>query len=143
MGDRNQEFCTVYNMVRLADYLYKFTGDKKYCDYIELNLYNGFLAQQNKESGMPTYFLPMQAGSYKTWGTKTRDFWCCHGSMVQSQTIYPSLCYYTGENGEVIINQYIPSTLKDEEKGVSLKQTCGMKYYYDAALFDETRRCSS
>lgn len=138
MGDRNQEFCTVYNMVRLADYLYKFTGDKKYCDYIELNLYNGFLAQQNKESGMPTYFLPMQAGSYKTWGTKTRDFWCCHGSMVQSQTIYPSLCYYEGENGEVIINQYIPSTLKDEEKGVSLKQTCGMKYYYDAALFDET-----
>ena len=38
MGDRNQEFCTVYNMVRLADYLYRFTGDKSYEDYIWSNL---------------------------------------------------------------------------------------------------------
>lgn len=138
MGDRNQEFCTVYNMVRLADYLYKFTGDKKYTDFIELNLYNGFLAQQNKESGMPTYFLPMQAGSYKTWGSKTKDFWCCHGSMVQSQTLYPTLCYYYGDKNEIYINQYIPSVLDDREKGIFLVQSSGMKYYYDAALFDET-----
>lgn len=27
LGDRTQEFCTVFNMVRLADYLYLFTGD--------------------------------------------------------------------------------------------------------------------
>lgn len=47
LGDRNQEFCTVYNMVRLADYLYRFTGETVYADYIEKNLYNGFLAQQN------------------------------------------------------------------------------------------------
>lgn len=35
MGDRTQEFCTVYNMVRLADYLFRFTGDAAYLDYIE------------------------------------------------------------------------------------------------------------
>lgn len=32
LGDRNQEFCTVYNMVRLADYLYRFTGKAEYAD---------------------------------------------------------------------------------------------------------------
>lgn len=138
-GDRNQEFCTVYNMVRLADYLYKFTGNKKYCDYIELNLYNGFLTQQNKNTGMPTYFLPMQAGSYKTWGSKTKDFWCCHGSMVQSQTLYPALCYYFDENDNIFINQYIPSTLdyKNKNDSILIKQTCGMKYTYDVSLFEE------
>lgn len=68
MGERNQEFCTVYNMVRLADYLYRFTGDAVYASYIEKNLYNGFLAQQNKHTGMPTYFLPMKSGSKKKMG---------------------------------------------------------------------------
>ena len=60
IGERNQEFCTVYNMVRVADYLFRFTGNTSFLDYIEKNLYNGFLAQQNKETGMPTYFLPMK-----------------------------------------------------------------------------------
>ncbi len=135
MSERNQEFCTVYNMVRLADYLYRFTGDKAYAEYIEKNLYNGFLAQQNKYTGMPTYFLPMQSGSRKKWGSKTRDFWCCHGTMVQSQTIYPTLCYYE-ENDRLVVGQYIPSEYKWTDN-VTITQTVDMKYYNDGAFFDE------
>lgn len=71
MGERTQEFCTVYNMVRLSDYLFRFTGDVQYLDYIEKNLYNGFLAQQNKYTGMPAYFLPMKAGAVKNGKQKT------------------------------------------------------------------------
>ena len=111
LGDRNQEFCTVYNMVRLADYLYRFTGEAEYADYIEKNLYNGFLTQQNKYTGMPTYFLPLSPGAKKKWGSKTRDFWCCHGTMVQSQTIYPSLCYYEAAADKLVVGQYIPSAV--------------------------------
>lgn len=59
LGSSDQEFCTVYNMVRTASYLYKFTGEAQYADYIERCLYNGFLAQQNPHTGMPTYFLPL------------------------------------------------------------------------------------
>lgn len=136
MGERNQEFCTVYNMVRLADYLYRFTGDKVYADYIEKNLYNGFLAQQNKYTGMPTYFLPMQSGSRKKWGSKTHDFWCCHGTMVQSQTIYPTLCYYEDdEKNRLVVGQYIPSEYK--RGNVTITQNVDMKYYNDGAFFDE------
>ena len=127
IGERTQEFCTVYNMVRLADYLFRFTGDKKYADYIEKNLYNGFLAQQNKFTGMPTYFLPLSSGSKKKWGSKTRDFWCCHGTTVQAHTIYPSLCWY--EDGErVIVNQYINSRY-DRSENVTIIQNVDMKYY--------------
>lgn len=135
IGERTQEFCTVYNMVRLADYLFRFTGDKKYADYIEKNLYNGFLAQQNKFTGMPTYFLPLSSGSKKKWGSKTRDFWCCHGTTVQAHTIYPSLCWY-GDGERVIVNQYINSRY-DRSENVTIIQNVDMKYYGSGAFFDE------
>lgn len=141
LGSNNQEFCTVYNMVRTASYLYKFTGEAQYADYIERCLYNGFLAQQNSQTGMPAYFLPLAAGSRKKWGTKTRDFWCCHGTMVQAQTLYPELIYFHRDNSEsrVIIAQYIPSRYKADISGskVVIEQTTGMKYYNDQAFFDE------
>lgn len=134
LGTNDQEFCTVYNMVRTASFLFKYTGDKQYADYIERALYNGFLAQQNSVTGMPTYFLPLSAGSHKKWGTRTRDFWCCHGTMVQAQTLYPEIIYYT-EGERVIVSQYIPSRYEGEN--VTIEQTTGMKYYNDQAFFDE------
>ena len=135
IGERTQEFCTVYNMTRLADYLFRFTGGSEYLDYIERNLYNGFLAQQNKFTGMPAYFLPMKAGSAKKWGSKTRDFWCCHGTTVQAHTIYPQLCWYE-DGSRLIVAQYINSEYKRSEN-VTVTQSVDMKYYNDGAAFDE------
>ena len=135
IGERTQEFCTVYNMTRLAGYLFRFTGGSEYLDYIERNLYNGFLAQQNKFTGMPAYFLPMKAGSAKKWGSKTRDFWCCHGTTVQAHTIYPQLCWYE-DGSRLIAAQYINSEYKRSEN-VTVTQSVDMKYYNDGAAFDE------
>ena len=42
-GDMNQEHCTVCNMMRLADFLFRWSGDMQYSDYIERNIYNGIL----------------------------------------------------------------------------------------------------
>lgn len=135
IGERTQEFCTVYNMVRLGDYLFRFTGESKYLDYIEKNLYNGFLAQQNKFTGMPAYFLPMKSGSVKKWDSKTYDFWCCHGTTVQAHTIYPQLCWYEDKN-RLIVAQYINSEYKRSEN-ITVTQRVDMKYYNDGAAFDE------
>lgn len=138
LGSSDQEFCTVYNMVRTASYLLKYTGEAQYADYIERALYNGFLAQQNAQTGMPAYFLPLGAGSRKKWGTKTRDFWCCHGTMVQAQTLYPELVWFT-DGDKITAAQYIPSDFTAEMNGanVTVSQTTGMKYYNDQAFFDE------
>lgn len=138
LGSSDQEFCTVYNMVRTASYLLKYTGEAQYADYIERALYNGFLAQQNAQTGMPAYFLPLGAGSHKKWGTKTRDFWCCHGTMVQAQTLYPELVWFT-DGDKITAAQYIPSEFTAEMNGanVTVSQTTGMKYYNDQAFFDE------
>ena len=138
LGSSDQEFCTVYNMVRTASYLLKYTGEARYADYIERALYNGFLAQQNAQTGMPAYFLPLGAGSRKKWGTRTRDFWCCHGTMVQAQTLYPELVWFT-DGDKITTAQYIPSEFTAEINGanVTVSQTTGMKYYNDQAFFDE------
>ena len=97
-GENNQEHCTVYNMMRTADYLYRWTGDVKYMDYYERNLYNGILAQQHPKTGMVAYFLPMASGykkgGEKGWGSETHDFFCCHGSLVQAQTRYMEDIYF-------------------------------------------------
>ena len=139
-GDRGQEFCTVYNMVRVAQYLFSWTGDSKYSDYIEKCIYNGFLAQQNSDTGMPTYFLPLTTGSRKKWATKRNDFWCCQGTMIQSSTRYPELIYSADdEEKKLYINQYIPSVLEDRIGGTDIKfrQSLDMKIYDAQTLFDE------
>ena len=140
IGDTDQEFCTVYNMVRTADYLYRWSGDTRYLDYIELALYNGFLAQQNGVTGMPTYFLPMRAGARKKWGTKRNDFWCCYGTMVQAQSLYPSLVYYADEEkGCINAAQYIPCEASFDWSGnhITISQTTDMVSYNNQVFFDE------
>jgi len=119
LGDKNQEHCTVYNMIRLADYLFRWTGDVSYADYIERNIYNGILAQQNPKTGMVAYFLPLQAGGKKLWGSPTYDFWCCHGSLIQAHTTHNAHVYYE-DNGDILVCQYIPSILTTRYHGSTL-----------------------
>jgi DUF1680 family protein len=108
IGNRTQEHCTVYNMIRVAQYLLRWTGEARYADYIERALYNGVLAQQNPATGMVCYFLPLNPGAKKVWGSETRDFWCCHGTAVQAQAMFEDLIYYRTADG-VSMAQFIPS----------------------------------
>ncbi len=120
LSDKNQEHCVVYNMIRLADYLLRWTGDPVYADYIERNLYNGILAQQHPETGMIDYFLALRPGSRKRWGSPTDDFWCCHGSLVQAHPLNASLVYYAEGTG-LTVSQYLPSELDWKRQEGSLK----------------------
>jgi len=120
LGDKNQEHCVVYNMMRLADFLLRWTGEASYADYTERNLYNGVLAQQNPDTGMICYFLPMAPGSVKRWGSPTNDFWCCHGTLVQAQTSYPKYIYFEDEKG-LVVSQYIPTELRWEWQGTQVR----------------------
>jgi DUF1680 family protein len=123
LGDKNQEHCTVYNMMRVADYLLRWTGEAGYADYWERNLYNGTLAQQNAATGMVAYFLPMRSGSSKQWGTPTDNFWCCHGTLIQAQSQYLNHIVYGGDGGDLVISQYIPCELELDHQGSRVKLT--------------------
>lgn len=120
-----QEHCVVYNMMRLAEVLYRWTGDAKYADFWERNLLNGVLVQQNKQTGMVSYFLEMGPGSQKNWGSATNHFWCCHGTLVQAHASYDHVIFHEDLNG-LVVSQYIPSQMAwcfgDTNVQVSLSQ---------------------
>ena len=125
LGDMNQEHCVVYNMIRLADYLYRWTGKTEYQDYIEMNIENGLMAQgfwqADPESivdrekpvreGIVTYYLPLAPGSRKLWGSKFDHFWCCHCTLVQANARYREFIYYTDDSG-ISVMQFIPSEIR-------------------------------
>ena len=117
LGDKNQEHCTVYNMIRLAEFLFRQTKDPKYMHYIEYNVRNGILAQTywrgDAKNGKPgygllTYFLPMKAGSKKDWAGEMDSFFCCHGTMVQANAAWNRHMYYQDGN-TLFVTQYANS----------------------------------
>lgn len=136
LGDKNQEHCTVYNMMRVADFLFRHTKDAVYMDYWERNLYNGIMAQgywkgsftHGRKSlypteGLLTYFLPLRAGGQKAWSSRTQDFFCCHGSLVQANAAHNKGMYYEDENG-LYVCQYFDAEYEGTIAGtnVSLRQ---------------------
>lgn len=115
LGDKNQELCTVYNMMRLAEFLLRHSGEARYADYWERNLRNGVMAQgfwrgspANGEavdhplSGLVSYFLPLRPGSRKYWASETDHFFCCHGTNVQANAAHTGCGFYRDGRGLAI-----------------------------------------
>lgn len=136
LGDKNQEYCTVYNMLRLAEFLFRWTKNPVYADYIEMGIYNGLMAQtywkrfdthgqdyDMPEEGLLTYFLPLNPGAKKGWGSETNDFFCCHGTLVQANSQWESGILYQKDE-DIYISQYFDFTaelnLKDEKVKLSM-----------------------
>jgi uncharacterized protein len=133
LGDKNQEHCTVYNMMRVAEFLFRHTSDPAYQQYIEYNLYNGIMAQAyyqeyfltgskhgNPSTGLLTYFLPMKAGLHKDWSGETDSFFCCHGTMVQANAALNRGIYYQ-DNEDLYVCQYFSSELETRMNGEEIK----------------------
>jgi hypothetical protein len=137
LSEMNQEHCTVYNMMLLSQFLFRWTGKAEYADYYERNLYNGIFAQGYWEGrglfmlndpspapmGLVTYYLPLSAGSIKKWGSETEHFWCCHCTLMQANATMNDAIYFE-QDGTLVVAQYIPSELECElgDCKVKLKQ---------------------
>jgi uncharacterized protein len=120
LGDKNQEFCTAYNMMWLSQYLLRWSGDPKYGDYYERNLINGILTGQRPDDGMITYYHAFKTGGIKKWGTPRHSFWCCYGTGVQAFAELNHMIYlYDDEN--VFVNLYASSELDGKHKGAEFK----------------------
>lgn len=131
LGDKNQEHCVVYNMMRLAEFLFRWTGESRFADYWERNLYNGIMAQgywdghanatngechDHPMTGLLTYFLPLRGGARKFWASRTQDFFCCHGSLVQANASHTNGMYYYDDDS-IAVCQYFDSVLTSEFRG--------------------------
>lgn len=125
-GEKNQEHCAVYNMMRLAEHLFRWTGEAHYLDFHERNALNGILAQQHPRTGMISYFLPLAGGSRKRWGHPTHDFWCCHGSLVQAHTRHHEAVFFVADD-HVVVGRYLDATLEAEVGGRGVRLAMSLR----------------
>lgn len=115
------ETCCTYNMLKLSRHLFCLEASPEIADYYERGLYNHILAQQDPESGMVCYFLPLLSGAYKVYSTPEQSFWCCVGSGFESHAKYAEGIYYHTDN-DLYVNLFIPSRLTWADKGLVMSQ---------------------
>lgn len=116
-----QETCNTNNMLKLTRHLFCWDANPKYADYYERALYNHILGQQDPQTGMVAYFLPLLPGAHKVYSTPENSFWCCVGTGFENHAKYGEAIYYNDGKG-VYVNLFIPSELNWKEKGVKIKQ---------------------
>lgn len=115
------ETCCTYNMLKLSRHLFCWTADASVADYYERALYNHILGQQDPQSGMVCYFLPLKDGAHKVYSTPERSFWCCVGSGFESHAKYGEAIYYH-QGQRLYVNLFIPSEVQWKEQGLTLRQ---------------------
>ena len=115
------ESCCTYNMLKLTRHVFSWTASPAAADYYERALYNHILAQQDPETGMVTYFMPMQSGAHKVFSSHDDSFWCCVSSSFESHARYAEGIWYHHDD-ELFVNLFIPSVLQWREKGMSVTQ---------------------
>ena len=124
LGEKTQEHCVVYNMMRLADYLFRWTGNSKYMDYREKALYNGIFAQgfcpDGEDYTTVAYYLPLKQGSMKKWGSRYDDFWCCHLTLLQANAIHHEGIFYQ-QADHLQVCQYLPAETQFSVRGNSIQ----------------------
>ncbi len=59
------ETCNTYNMMKLAEYLYRWTKEFCYMDYYKRVLYNHILASRDPKTGCKIYFTFNYPGHFK------------------------------------------------------------------------------
>lgn len=119
------EICNEYNMLKLTKALFQVAPAVKYADFYEHAYINAILAQQNPETGMMTYFQPMQAGYAKVFGRPYDEFWCDHGTATESFTkLGDSIYFRKGES--VYVNMFRSSVYTEESANLRLTQTANV-----------------
>ncbi|WP_460797115.1 beta-L-arabinofuranosidase domain-containing protein [Microbacterium sp. GXF0217] len=115
------EGCNEYNMLKLSRALFALTGDVRYADYDEQAFLNSILASQNPETGMVTYFQPQRAGYAKVFGQPYDQFWCDHGTGIESFTKLADGIYVLDAD-TVVVNRFVSSEIRMTERNLRLTQ---------------------
>lgn len=116
------ETCCTYNMLKLARHIFCNSPEGATGDFYERALFNHILAQQDTETGMVCYFLPLLSGAYKVYSTPENSFWCCVGSGFESHSKYGESIYFHDGADRLFVNLFIPSTLNWSDAGIKLSQ---------------------
>jgi DUF1680 family protein len=115
-----EECCCSYNMMKLSRHLFGWTANARYMDYYERLLWNLRLGTQDAH-GMLMYYVPLQPGYWKTFGTAFDSFWCCTGTGVEEYAKLVDSLYFHDESG-IYVNQFAASEVEWPERGIRVAQ---------------------
>jgi len=115
------EGCNTYNMLKLTRHVFAWNPSAESMDFYERGLYNHILATQHPETGMFIYFMSLEPGWRKLYGTFDQTFWCCTGSGFENHAKYGDTIFFHDDQS-LYVNLFIPSELQWKEKGITLRQ---------------------
>jgi DUF1680 family protein len=121
LGSKSQECCCSYNLMKLARHLFTHTPHARYFDDYERLLVNVRAGTQDHR-GMLMYYVPLQPGMYKTFGTRFETFWCCTGTGSEEYAKLTDSIYFH-DDAALYVNLFIPSRLDWTERGLRIAQT--------------------
>jgi hypothetical protein len=116
----NAECCVAYNLMKLERSVFSWTGDARWMDAYERQLWNCRMGTQNPQ-GLKQYFFPLAAGYWRYYHSADDSFWCCTGSGVEDFAKFNDTIYFHNA-GDVWVNQFIPSELDWKEQKFGLRQ---------------------
>lgn len=120
LTEQTCEHCNTLNMIRLSRYLYRWSGQSAYYDYIERAVYNHVLSQQHPDGGRFTYMTPMLGGEARKYSSPEGEFWCCVGTGMESHASFSEDIFWQ-EGADIAVNLYIPAVLDDPARGLALR----------------------
>ncbi|UCS91836.1 glycoside hydrolase family 127 protein [Echinicola marina] len=122
LGYKSTETCNTYNQLKFTRHLFNLYGEVKYLDDYERGLYNHILGSIDPGSedigGGMCYFTGLLPGMFKEY-MGDDAFYCCWETGLENHVKYGEAIYFAGEDG-LLVNLFIPSALKWEEKGLEM-----------------------
>ena len=116
------ESCVTHNTQKLSAYMFSQTGSPLYADKMMDMYWNAILPIQSASTGKVVYHLPLGSPRTKKY-LQPGDFFCCSGSSTEAFTRLNANIYWHNDNHDALwINQYVPSTLQWEQRGVTIEQ---------------------
>jgi DUF1680 family protein len=116
----NAECCVAYNLMKLERHAFAWSGDARWMDAYERQLWNCRMGTQDTQ-GRKMYYMPMASGYWKFLGSTEDTFWCCTGTGAEEFAKFNDSIYsHDGES--VWVNQFVASELTWPEKNFGLRQ---------------------
>ncbi len=115
------ECCVAYNLMKLERHVFSWTGDARWMDAYERQLWNCRLGTQNAQ-GLKQYFFPLAAGYWRYYNSAEESFWCCTGTGAEEFAKFNDSIYFQDTSGGVWVNQFLASELDWKGKQFGLRQ---------------------
>ena len=130
----NLETCDVPTIIRWCVELARLTGDARYFDAIEWNLYNALLSRNLADGSVVPFPGDVTSALGVAAVTSTTDIWhCCYSMLAVGLSYIPAWCYFTAPNG-ISVNLYEPSIFTTEIGGVKVRLEQVTQYPLDGRV---------